>query len=66
MTQQQVIERYCMLSAKVAEEVFDYQHAADCFCKPAPSGWEYRYEEAVIKFIEDAVQEKIASMQVQI
>jgi len=63
MTRQQVIERYCLLSKKVATDVFRFTVPADCFCGDNKFAAEnpayYQYSEDVIRFIEDAVNEKL-------
>ena len=63
MTRQQVIERYCLLSKKVAIEVFKFTVPADCFCGDNKFAAEhpehYQYSDEVIQFIEDAVNEKL-------
>jgi hypothetical protein len=59
MDKHEVIAEYCKLSAQVAEGVFDYAHAADCFCAPHTEGWNYQYEDDVLDYILIAVYEKM-------
>jgi hypothetical protein len=52
-----VVERFCKLSSKVAEEVFGHRFAADCFCGRGglPENWGWRYEDDVLAWIERVV-----------
>lgn len=59
MEKQEVIERFCQLSRKVNKEIFKFHRAADCFCNHVPQLSNFQFEEEVIKFIEDSVQEAI-------
>jgi len=57
---QEVIERLCDLATNVGEIQFKFSEHHDCFCGMNPLGSvDYRMGEAVIKFIEDAVYEKL-------
>jgi hypothetical protein len=58
MTKQETIERFCKLSRVVLDEVFDFQSCADCFCTDKDERW-FQFQENVMKFIEDAVDEKV-------
>lgn len=67
MTKHEITEAYCKLSSRVMDEVFHYNHFADCFCgKVDLTDSSYQFSEEIYKFIEDAVNEKIASMSVVI
>lgn len=57
LTKQGAIGRLCALCTNVAERVFDWEHSADCFCGEDFDG--YRMGTEVVKFIEEAVKEKI-------
>jgi len=58
MTKQQVLERFCALSSKVMEDHFKCAIPADCFCDI--NGHTFiEFDEKIIQFIEDAVQEKL-------
>lgn len=57
MEKQEVIERLCDLCADVGEH-FEYYYAADCFCDDDDK--DFRFEEEVLEFIENAVKEKIS------
>jgi hypothetical protein len=59
MTKNEVIKRFCELSIKVAATE-NYEHAADCFCEDALPLPTFDFSEWVVKFIEDAVDTKIA------
>ena len=57
MTQKEVIERMCVIASLVGiyqDNVF----ATDCFCGKGP-GWDFRFEEPPLKFIEEAVVREI-------
>lgn len=57
MNKQEVIERLCKLTSKVANEKFKWDLPADCVCGVRSlSGADYRFDERVLKFIEDAVE----------
>lgn len=58
LTREQVLERWCKLSAKVMAEKFQFQEAADCFCgeKSIEPFGGYQFESPVLDFIESAVQ----------
>ena len=59
MEKHEVIAEYCKLSAQVAQGVFDYEHAADCFCQKQDPNWNYQYQDAVLDYIRAAVHEKM-------
>ncbi len=64
MTKSEIITKFCELSANVGKQL-QHQHAHDCFCehanlRPDSPYVSFQFEEAVLKFIEDAVNEKIA------
>ena len=56
---QDVIERLCKLAAKVGEH-YEYQYAHDCFCHQSEQSlMDFRFEEEILEFIEEAVESKI-------
>jgi hypothetical protein len=57
MTRQEVITRLCELVSLVNAEVFQFRVASDCFCEEGNVN--FQFEEEVIRFIEDAVKEKL-------
>ena len=59
MEPQEVITAYCELSKEVAEKIFHWSRAADCFCSPQDENWNYQYENAVLDYIRAAVHEKM-------
>lgn len=69
VSQSQVLERLCKLSAQVRIVAFNGHVAADCFCgQPDASAWEslvkaiddrYQFDEGVIRFIEQAVEQAL-------
>lgn len=60
MTKQEVMERLCALTSKVAE-TSKWWHAADCFCGKNNGGSFHTMDEEVINFIEKAVKEACAT-----
>lgn len=58
VTKQETIEELCGVATKVNDKVFDYSLATDCFCTKEESS-DYRFEERVLEFIKEAVNEKI-------
>lgn len=78
MTREEVLSRFCALSAMVMREHFAYKEPADCFCgqgvtDPERIMWQgfftmqgdgdYRFSEKVIGFIEDAVRARLQDRQ---
>ena len=69
MTKQAVIERLCRMTETVGSH-FGNHYATDCFCgtggfnRPGrpQSDENYRFDEAALKFIEDAVARRIARL----
>lgn len=62
LSKQEVIKRLCRITEKVCKEKFEYEIPADCFCGSnslSGAASRYRFDEQILKFIEDAVQEKI-------
>jgi len=59
METKEVITAYCELSGEVANKVFHWHHAADCFCTPHEENWSYQYESHVLDYIRAAVHEKM-------
>lgn len=63
----EVIERLCMLASDVGSKHFDNDFAHDCFCGLAKGPFQncgasnYRFDETVIVFIEEAVKAAINS-----
>jgi hypothetical protein len=61
MKKQQVVACFCELASSVGNKVFKNKCAHDCFCGLNPLGNSgYSFDEDIIKYIEDAVNEKIA------
>ena len=73
MTEKDVLIRLCRLCTKVAALYFRSDHAADCFCGQSTPARDvaralfasvgmggYRFDEAVLRFIEEAVKEKMS------
>lgn len=63
MDRAEVTQRFCNLSAEVAAREFSWERASDCFCDPTrePIG-SFQYDAEVIRFIEEAVEEKFAKL----
>ena len=62
-TKQDVISRFCALASEVGEEVFLHKYAHDCFCGNNKTFEnDFRFDDIVLEFIEDAVRAKIACM----
>ena len=61
ITKLSVLERLCNLSSNVCDKVYDFTVPADCFCTNKMDK-HYLYDEQVIKFIEDAVNNKIQTI----
>lgn len=59
MTKQEIIEKFCALSTRVAEKVYGHKLPSDCFCKESDSDEEFRFDDEVFKFIHDAVNRAI-------
>jgi hypothetical protein len=58
----EVQQRLCLLTTRVAGEVFKWNAAADCWCGENPVsalGYPFSMDESVLRYIEDAVQEKM-------
>ena len=53
MTKQEVIERFCQLSATVGNHLHN-EYAHDCFCHKSLSG-DFQFNAKIIEFIENAV-----------
>ena len=62
MNRDEVIKRFCALSSEVTGVVYEWKHAADCFCEYAALEG-YRFDEQVMQFIEDAVYKAILEAQ---
>lgn len=65
MTRDQVLERFCNLTTEVMKKRFNAMEAADCFCGTQDltayfkAGCTYQFSEKIVKYIEDAVREKL-------
>lgn len=60
MDKSEVIEALCVLADKVGEHKFKHTVASDCFCqKVGPPDELFRFDEEVLQFIKDAVDEKL-------
>ena len=63
MKKHEVIKAYCKLSGEVADKVFHWNKASDCFCEESLlTDMPYYYDEAAFQFIQDAVNEKLSSL----
>ena len=73
MTQKEVLLRLCQLFGKLQEAKYHYEVATDCFCgQSAPVNMKvrssfslldmdsFRFDEAPLKFVEEACQEKLS------
>lgn len=64
LSKEQLATRLCGLTGEVADKVFRFRKAADCFCNvnaaTASPHWNWQHDEAVIEFIEQAVRGAIA------
>ena len=55
-----VTEQFCQISELVGRVKFKHEYAYDCFCgKNNFENRDYRYDEEVLRFIAEAVNEKI-------
>jgi hypothetical protein len=59
MTPQEVQNRLCMLTTKVMEKQFSCHTPADCWCGQKEIAPGFQFSEDIIKFIEEAVEEKL-------
>jgi len=62
MKKKEIIARFCKLSTKVNNDFFKFEFAADCFCGDnniSTKMNDFRFDEEIIKFIEDAVDKKL-------
>lgn len=55
----EVIEALCILADKVGEHKFNHTVASDCFCENGDPEEYFRFDEEVLQFIKDAVDEKL-------
>lgn len=61
MTRNEVVKRFCELSSKVGAQHFHHDFSYDCFCEDSTAHPAlFSFDEAVMKFVEDAVNEKMA------
>jgi hypothetical protein len=61
MTRDEVIERFCRLSAEVMRQHFECDHPADCFCSGrAPGFGGFQFSPSILEFIESAVRKKLS------
>jgi len=58
MHKDDVIEQFCELATLVGDNVFHNKYAHDCFCQDTNA--DFQFEPQIMKFIKDAVKEKIA------
>ena len=58
MKREEIIKKFCELSAKVMEKKFKYAIPADCFCEHYDKD-NFQFDQAVIDFIIDATNEKL-------
>ncbi len=62
-TKEETIERLCKLVTKIGEH-FEHRYAHDCFCHEADPNWDdFRCDDEVLDFIEEAVNEKLEEYQ---
>jgi len=54
----ELVDRFCKLSRRVAHCQFRFREPADCFCALHDDPY-FQFSEKVIKFIEEAVEEKL-------
>lgn len=63
MTAKEVLERFCVLSERVAEKIYKNTESADCFCGAKPITEDFKFSCEVLVYIENivnaAVDEKI-------
>ena len=58
LTKDEIVKQLCELCTDVNSRVFDYTVATDCFCNK-PEDENYRFDEEVLEFIKEAIEEKI-------
>lgn len=58
---EEVVREFCKIGT-MAQEVFEYKEASDCFCMDSDPSMRrfFRYSTRVIEFVREAVEEKIA------
>lgn len=60
MTRESVLVRLCVVANRVMNEEFKLSEPADCFCgQGATNPAHFHFSESVMRFIEDAVDEKL-------
>jgi hypothetical protein len=60
MKKQEVIEKLCELCDHVADKKFGWELSADCFCgKKKIADEHFKFDEEILNFISEAVEEKI-------
>jgi len=59
MTKEEVIRQYCSIGGEVAEHVFGFLEAADCFCSDTLEGFSFQYSRRILDYIRDAVHDRI-------
>lgn len=62
MNEEEIIERFCNLSAKVGD-FFDSQFAYDCFCGMGSIPGPYQFDEIIVNFIEMCATERMNSIE---
>lgn len=59
MTAKEVLERFCVLSERVAEKIYKNTESADCFCGAKPITEDFRFSYEVLVYIENVVDAAI-------
>lgn len=60
MDKSDVIQHFCELASTVGEVKFEHKIPHDCFCKDSCYSFgDFQFDEEVLKFIKDAVDEKL-------
>lgn len=59
MDKSEVIEALCILANEAGEHRFNHTVASDCFCQYSGPDESFLFDEEVLQFIKDAVDEKL-------
>lgn len=59
MDKLEVVDALCVLADKVCKHKFNYTVASDCFCQNGGPDELFRFDEEVLQFIKNAVDEKL-------
>jgi len=59
MSKKEIVIRLCMLTTKVMNKKYNYTEPADCFCDASVLNSSFNFSPEVLKFIEEAVDEKL-------